>query len=184
MDTFEFNKFAMAVLGAVFFIMGLSIVTETIFHSEAPEKPGYLIEVAENTSSGNESGADAGPAYEPISAMLASADLAAGEKVAKKCLSCHSFDSGGKNKVGPALYGIVNRNLGTVDGFSYSAALKEFGAGKVWDYEALNGFLWNPKKYMKGTAMGFAGLKKVADRANIIAYLRSKADSPAPLPSE
>jgi len=113
-----------------------------------------------------------------------SADIVAGQKVAKKCLSCHTFEPGGKNKVGPALYDIVNRAMGITDGFSYSSTMKSVSEGKTWDYESLNGFLYKPKAYMKGTAMGFVGVKKTADRANLIAYLRSLADSPAPLPAE
>lgn len=184
MDAFEFNKFAMAALGAVFVLMGLSIVTEGLFHMETPEKPGYMIEVAEGSGGHEKVVADTGPAYEPILALLASADVEAGKKVAKKCAACHDFTVAGKSKVGPPLYGIVNRAMGSTDGFGYSSALKAAADGKSWDYETLNGFLWKPKKFMKGTAMGFAGLKKVADRANIVAYLRSLAETAAPLPAE
>lgn len=182
MDSFEFNKIAMAVLGTVFLVMGLTFLSEGIFHSEKPEQQGYAIEVAEKSD--GDSKADTGPAFDPISAMLASADISAGEKVAKKCAACHTFDEGGANKVGPALYGIVNKPVAATDGFSYSAALKAYGEGKTWTYEELNGFIWAPKKFIKGTAMGFAGLKKVEDRANMVAYLRSLAGSPAPLPAE
>ena len=184
MDSFEFNKIAMAVLGTAFLIMGLNFASDGIFHSEAPETKGYAIEVADSGSSGNTETAAAGPAFEPISSLLASADVAAGEKVAKKCTACHKFDEGGANGVGPALYGIVNKPIASIDGFSYSAALKEYGEGKQWTYEELNGFLWKPKTYVKGTKMGFGGLKKVGDRAAIVAYLRSLAASPAPLPAE
>ena len=184
MDAFEFNKFAMAGLGAIFVLMGLSIVTESLFHMEVPEKPGYMIEVAEGSGGHEAATADAGPAYEPILALLASADVEAGKKVAKKCAACHDFAVAGKAKVGPPLYDIVNRAMGSSDEFGYSSAMKAASDGKSWDYETLNGFLWKPKKFMKGTAMGFAGLKKVADRANIVAYLRSLAETPAALPAE
>ena len=183
MDSFEFNKIAMAVLGTAFIVMGLNFAAEGLFHSDNPEQKGYAIEIAE-TSTGGEEAAPAGPAYEPISAMLASADVGAGEKVFKKCAACHDAGADGKNKVGPALYEIVNRQMASSDGFSYSSGLKEFGADKQWTYEDLNGFLFKPKAYVKGTSMGFGGLKKVDDRANLIAYLRSQAATPAALPAE
>ena len=180
MDSFELNKVFMALLGTVFIVMSLSFLSDSLFASHAPEKAGYAIEVAEASTGGDD--APTGPAYEPIEAMLASADAGAGEKVFKKCAACHTFDNGGANKVGPNLYGIVDKSIASVDGFGYSSALTEYGAGKSWTYEELNGFLFKPKKHVKGTAMGFAGLKKVKDRANLVGWLRLQSASPAPLP--
>jgi len=180
MDSFEFNKVFMAILGTVFIVMSLNFISDGLFHNDVPEQQGYAVEVAEASSEAEEE--DTGPAFEPISAMLASADIAEGEKIFKKCSSCHTNVEGGANKVGPALWGIVERPIASADGFSYSGALKAYGEGKNWTYESLNGFLWKPKAYIKGTSMGFGGIKKVGERAAIVAYLRSLAGTPVPLP--
>ena len=184
MDSFELNKMAGAFLATVFVLFSLTILSEAIFHHEVPETPGYVIEAAESTGgeAGAAAAADAGP--ESIMDMMASASAAEGEKVFKKCASCHTIESGGANKVGPNLYGVLNRPVASHEGFSYSTAMKEFAhGGEVkWDYEHLNRFIAEPKKYIKGTAMGFAGLKKVDERANLVAYLREQADTPEPMP--
>lgn len=172
-----------ALLGTVFVLMSVSIASEGIFHSEAPEKEGFAI-VAEETA--GEAGAAGGEEAksEPIGPMLASADASAGEAVFKKCASCHTVEKGGPNKVGPNLWSVVNRPVASHEGFSYSAGMQTFAEGGkvVWDYDHLSYFLEAPKKHVPGTAMGFAGIKKVDERANLIAWLREQADSPAPLP--
>jgi len=184
MDSFEFNKIAGAVLFAALVAFGLGILSDIIFEGHEAEAPGYVIEVAESGAEhGGEAASGEAVAEEPIAAMMASADAGAGESVAKKCAACHNLTKGGANKVGPALWDIVNRPAAAAEGFKYSDALKAFAeGGTVWDYERLNGFLAAPKKYVSGTSMSFAGVKKPADRADIIAYLRSLADDPAPLP--
>jgi cytochrome c2 len=180
MDSFEFNKIAGAVLFAALVAFGLGILSDIIFEGHEAEAPGYVIEVA---ASGGEAAGGEAVAEEPIAALMASADAGAGEGVAKKCAACHSFEKGGANKVGPALWNIVNRPVAAAEAFKYSDGLKTFAeGGTVWDYERLNGFLLAPKKFVSGTSMGFAGLKKPTERADIIAYLRSLADDPAPLP--
>jgi len=111
---------------------------------------------------------------------LASADIAAGQALSKKCTACHVFDKGGPNKVGPNLYNVVNRDVASVADFKYSGALTDHGG--AWSYEELNGFLYKPKAWVSGTKMNYAGLSKAEDRANIIAWLRTLSDNPTPLP--
>lgn len=176
------NTYAGAFLGTVFVMMTVGIVGEAIFHSEAPEEAGFAIVASEGADSGATEAA-AGPSIEPVVPLLASADVDAGASVFKKCQACHTVEEGGANKVGPNLWEIVNRPAAAHEGFKYSSAMTEFAAaGGVWDYENLNHFIKKPKELVPGTAMGFAGLSKVKDRANLIAYLRSMAGSPAPLP--
>jgi len=181
MNSTRTNKFIMAFLAAVFVVMTTGILSDTLFHAPAPEKPGFIIEAAEASTGG-----EAAPAKEEVSiaVLMQSADPARGETVFKRCAACHTSEKGGANKVGPHLWDVVDRPAASVDGFGYSAAMKAFGAeGNKWDYEHLNKFLTSPKGYIKGTAMGFAGDKKDNERADLIAFLRTLADNPAPLPT-
>lgn len=115
-----------------------------------------------------------------LGALLASASADRGKKVAKKCASCHTFNKGGKNKIGPNLYAILGRDRGSADGYSYSGAMKKIG-GK-WGFDDLNKFILKPKQFLPKTKMTFAGIKKAGDRAALILYMRSFADAPAALP--
>jgi cytochrome c len=181
MDSFENNKLAGAFLGVVFFVMTLGLVTEMLFHQPKVETPGFAIAAAEPAET--EGAAEAPAEITAISPLLASADAAAGEVVFKKCAACHTIAQGGENKTGPNLWEIVNRPVASHEGFSYSAAMREHvSVDATWTYEALNKFLHGPKKYVAGTAMGFAGLKKDTDIANVLAYLRTQAATPAALP--
>ncbi|SOE17115.1 cytochrome c [Hoeflea halophila] len=183
MNSSYFNTAAGAFLGILFVLMSLSIVSDGIYDTAEPETEGFMIEVAEG--SGDTGAAEEEAEPELIAPLLVSADPAKGESVFKKCAACHSNDSSNANKVGPGLWNIVNRPVAANDGFNYSAAMVEFaeGGSVLWDYEHLSGFLAAPKKYIKGTAMGFAGIKKIDERADLIAYLRTLADSPEPLPA-
>ena len=182
MDSFEFNKIAGAVLGAALFILVVSTLSGALFASHPPEEPVYLAGLAAGDADASGAGDDDAK-IETVAMLLASADVAKGEKVAKKCAACHTFDNGGANKQGPNLWDIVDRKIGGVDGFKYSADLVSLGeAEKVWNYASLDVFLRKPKEFSKGTKMAFGGISKVGDRADLIAYLRSLSDSPAALP--
>lgn len=184
MDSFEINKVLGGLLGTAFVVFSISLVSDAIFAAPVPEKPGFAIEAAEEGGAAAGGGAEA-PAAVPVAQLLASANAEAGAAVFKKCTACHSIEKGGPNKVGPDLWGVVNRPIASHGGFSYSGPMKEFaqGGSVVWDFEHLNHFLASPKGYIKGTAMGFAGIKKDDERANLLAYLNSQSDSPAPLPA-
>ena len=180
MDDLKFNKVAAGfLLAALLAMAGYKLSEVLVPHQELAEN-AYPIEVQVASASTDAPAAPKGP--EPVLALLATADVNAGIKTAKKCTACHVFDKGGKNKVGPGLWNIVNADKGAIDGYDYSAALAEMEG--AWDYQALNAFLYKPKAYLAGTKMNFAGLKKPQDRANVIAYLRSLADAPVALPSD
>ena len=177
-DSFEINKILGAVLGTLLITLALNIVSGAIFSPKKPEKPGYDIAVSEQPAGG---GAAAPAAEEPIEQLLAKASPEKGASVAKKCLACHDFTKGGPNKVGPNLYGIVNRDRAAYEGFAYSAAMKAKG-GK-WTIQELNTYLLGPRAMVPGTSMAFAGISKGSERADLIAYLNTLADNPAPLPT-
>jgi cytochrome c len=186
MDSFEFNKIAGAVLGTALGIMALSIISEMIYAQPESGKPGYVVAVAQPPAGGAAAGgtaASTGPVA-PIAVLLASADVANGESVAKKCLACHTLLKDQPAKVGPNLWGVVGGPAAHMPSFKYSdAMLQEKAMGLTWTYENLDQFLAAPKMFIAGTAMGFAGLPKPEDRADVIAYLRTLADTPYPLPA-
>lgn len=178
MDSFELNKIMGAVLGTCLLLLVTSIAAGSIFSPKAPEKPGYEIAVKESSAAGP--AAAAAPAV-PIETLLQTASVEKGQAAAKKCAACHTFEKGGPNKVGPNLYDIVNEPRGEGRGFNFSAGMKA-KPGK-WTFADLNSFIDNPKGFIPGTAMSFAGIKKDSERADLIDYLRSLSDNPAPLPT-
>lgn len=179
MGGMEFNKIFMAILIAGIVAMLGGFVAKQLVHAPKLEKEAFAIEAAEDTAGGAAAG-PAGPT--PILAMLEAADAAKGEKIAKACAACHTFTKGGPAGVGPNLYGVVGGPKDHMAGFAYSGALLEVG-GNTWTYAELNKFLYKPKAYAKNTKMSYAGLKKPEDRAALIAWLRTQADTPKALPS-
>ena len=170
----RFNTIAGWVLFAGIVALGGSIVAGEVFRGHRPETMGYPIEGVEVEGEGGE-------AEKPIAFYLASADVAAGEQVFKKCAACHNAEPGGANALGPALYGVMGNPVAAHPGFAFSDALKSKGG--TWDWEAMSQWLANPKKFAPGTKMTFAGLSKPEDRANIMAFLNSRDSSPLPVPA-
>ncbi len=178
MDSFEINKIVAAVLMVALLVIGIGKLSDVIFHVEKPDKPGYSVEVESSTVSTSTATKDEEKI--DIAALLAMGDIAHGEKVFKKCAACHSIIKGGKNAIGPALYNVVGRKIGAIEDYKYSKAFVAYD--KNWTFEELNGFLIKPAKWIKGTKMAYAGLRKEKDRASVIKYLNENSDTPLPLP--
>jgi cytochrome c len=181
MDSFELNKIIGAILLTALIVIGINKLSDAIFYVEKPKQSAYKIEGVESTSTSSQKTVEVKEVVQlNIVEILAMGDLTHGEKVFKKCSACHIIAKGGKNKIGPALYGIVGKASAVSEGYSYSKALKAHG--KNWSFEELNAYLLKPQAHIKGTKMAFAGLRKVKDRASVILYLNSQSDSPLPKP--
>ena len=179
MDSFEINKIIAAILMVALIVIGIGKLTDIIFYVEKPETPGYAVEL-EQVVKANTQQSSTEEEKVDIEALMALGDIATGEKVFKKCAACHSIVKGGKNNIGPALYNVVGRQVGVVSDYKYSKALT--GYNKKWTLEELNGYLIKPAKWIKGTKMAFAGLRKEKDRASVIKYLNQNSDNPLQLP--
>ena len=170
------NKIIVSIVLAIILVIGINKVTEVIFYVEKPEKSAYQIEsVTTVASTASETNLEAGN----IMAIFASTSAAEGAKVFKKCAACHSIAQGGKNKIGPALWGVLGRQAGSLPDYKYSKAMAAHG--KKWSFEEMNGFLIKPKDWIKGTKMSYAGLKSEKERAAVILYMNENTNSPLPI---
>lgn len=170
----RFNTIAGWTLFAGIVALGSSIVAGEMFHSGRPEKMGYPIEGVEVEGEGGE-------AEQPIEFYLAQADVTKGQSVFNKCTACHTIDKGAPNQLGPNLWGVLGMPIGKGHGFAFSPALAEKGG--TWTWTTMSEWLSNPKAFAPGTKMTFAGISNPQDRANVIAFMNSKSDSPMPLPA-
>ena len=181
MDSFELNKIIAAVLLTALIVIGIGKFADILFYVEKPKESAYKIDgldIAIATKSENE--VNKVVKVVDIKALLAMGDLAHGEKVFKKCSACHMIAAGGKNMIGPNLWGVIGRTAGSISDYKYSKAMVAYG--KDWTFEEMNSYLIKPQAYIKGTKMAFAGLRKEKDRASVILYMNSKGNNPKPLP--
>ena len=176
MDSLEINKIIAAIILVVAIIVGLNKITDNVFHVNKPDKPAYKVEVVAESTSSETDTAD----KIDITSFMAMGNLDHGKKIFKKCAACHSIAQGGANKIGPYLYNVVGRTVGSISDYKYSKSLISYG--KEWTFEELNGFLIKPATWIKGTKMAYAGLKKEKDRASVIMYLNQNSDNPKQLP--
>lgn len=178
MDSFELNKIIGAILGTLLFVMGIGFLAAGIYAPITNNGPGYTLPKPKATTT---AAAKAAPPVTPLPVLLASASAAEGAKQVKKCEACHDFTDGGPNKVGPNLYGVVDRPIASHPGYSYSDALKKH-SGEKWTYAHLNIWLTSPKAWAPGTKMTFIGIEDPKDRADVLAYLQTLAKTPVPFP--
>jgi len=177
MNAFEINKIIAAIILAVLLFFGVGKLGDFIFYVEKPKEPAYTVEapVVKVASAQTASSGDI-----DIEKLLSLGTIKHGEKVFKKCIACHTIAKGGKNKIGPAIFGALGKKSGSVSNYKYSKALLTHG--KTWGFEEINAFLTKPQAYIKGTKMAFGGISNEKDRASVILFMNSKSDNPLPTP--
>ena len=176
MNSFEINKIITAILVTILVVFGIGKISDVIFDKDEKNIVAYKVEAPEGAA--NE--ANAAETDVNLNVLFAMGDIAHGEKVFKKCKACHSINASGGNKIGPKLWNVMFRPVGSITDYKYSKALSAYG--KEWSWKEMNGFLIKPSKWIKGNKMGFAGLKDERDRASVILYLNQNSDNPKPLP--
>jgi cytochrome c len=173
------NKIIVSIVFAIVLVIGINVITDTIYYVEKPKKSAYQIDsvntVANTTAETSSADVNTGN----IMALFASTNAAEGAKIFKKCAACHSISQGGGNKIGPALWGVLGRKAGSISDYKYSKAMVAYA--KPWSFEEMDGFLLKPKDWIKGTKMSFAGIKNAKDRAAVILYMNENTDNPLPL---
>ena len=174
------NKIIVSIVLVIILVLGINKITDLIFYVEKPEKSAY--QVASVTTAVDTTAAETNSENSEstnIMTLFSSSSASEGEKVFKKCTACHSIAQGGGNKIGPALWGVLGRQAGSISDYKYSKAMAAHG--KVWTFEEMNGFLTKPKDWIKGTKMSFIGLRSAKDRAAIVLYMNENTDNPLPL---
>ena len=174
------NKIIVSGVLAIILVLGINKIADVIFYGEKPEKSVYQVDSVTTVASTTTTEVSSDNSdVENIMSLFASTNAADGAKVFKKCAACHSIAQGGKNKIGPALWGVLGRKAGSVSDYKYSKAMAAYA--KAWSFKEMNGFLIKPKDWIKGTKMSFAGLKNPKDRAAVILYMNQNADNALPL---
>ncbi|MGY6662447.1 MAG: c-type cytochrome [Glycocaulis sp.] len=181
------NKVAGAVLAILLVVMGLREIGDIAFSTRAPETLGFPVDPALLEGPAGAQEEVSGPV--DFGSLLATASVDAGERVARRCVACHTFEQGGANGTGPNMWGVLGRAVASVSSFNYSSAMRDYGAdGTQWLYQNMYDYLEAPRRYVPGTSMAFAGLRSQEDRINLIAYMHSMGSSglpfPEPLPEE
>ena len=171
------NKIIASIVLAIILILGINKIADAIFHVNKPEKSTYQVTAVTTTGTAKTSAENS--ESENIITLFASTSVDEGAKVFKKCAACHSITKEGSNKIGPALWGVLGKQTGTVSDYKYSKGMAVYG--KPWSFEEMNGFLTKPKDWIKGTKMSFAGLKNIKERAAVILYMNKNTDNPLPL---
>ena len=173
------NKIIVSIILAIILVLGINKITDVIFHVKKPEKSAYQVAQVSTSTTTKTTSSSSNDSSEDIMTLIASASVVDGEKVFKKCAACHSINKDGSNKIGPALWGVLGRQSGSVSDYKYSKAMAAHG--KPWSFKEMNKFLIKPKDWIKGTKMSFVGLKKESERAAVILYMNKNTDNPLPL---
>ncbi len=182
MDSWEWNKIAGAVLGVLLFILAIHFIAEALTTAPLPKKPGYAVEVPDDAESQSAAVPAATEPLPDFATVLPSADVPHGKDVATRCQQCHSVSQSGPNMIGPSLWGLIDRPRATASGYSYSRAMS--ANHDPWSYEKLFTYLKAPNTAVPGSKMSYAGLNSPQDRIDLLAYLRTLADTPAPIPAK